>query len=963
MTTERWQQISALYHAALDRSTDERHVYLKDACSGDDGLRHEVEALLAADAGPALVDEPAIEAAARAIAHESEASLIGRHVGAYEITGFLGAGGMGEVYRARDRRLGRDVAIKMLAESFAANPQWLARLHREAKLLAALNHPNIGAIYGVEESGDISALVLELVEGPTLADLLTRRLNFDEILCFTNQIVDALEAAHERGVIHRDLKPSNIKVTQAGTVKVLDFGLAKSTGPSGLANESPVPRSSSGLILGTAAYMSPEQARGLPVDKRADIWAFGCVLYEMCSGKLAFAGDTVSDSIAAILTREPDWTALQADTPPGVRRLLRRCLVKNTKRRLRDIGDARVDLEETDAGDVLARSPTKRLARSSRWLWAVSGVCLVAVIAVAATRIASRGQGQPADFFSPRFEVQTGPTTEPLSFALSPDGRKLAYVAEEHGLSKLWVRPLDQTSAKTLSGTEGATYPFWSHDGRSIGFFAEGKLKRIDVSSGERRVLTDASSGRGGTWNDDDVIVFAPTTAGPLMRISAIGGTPSAVTQLGPGQPSHRWPEFLPDGRHFMFVAPQAEQRAEGILVGALDGAEPKRLVDDEVAGLYARSSGFQGLLVARAGALVALGFEPARVTASGPPVAIAPTVGLDSQLGRAAFSASESGVLAYRAGLAERRQLVWVDRSGRVTSTLGPADDTALSTPVLAHDGRRLALFRSVEGNTDIWTMQLAGGVLSRFTFHPRVDLVPLWSSDDDQILFTSNRRGTYDLYEKSSTGADDERSLLISNTTKAPLDVTSDGKLLLYAEQVPETGVDIWAMSLTGHSKPFPVVQTPFDEMAGQLSPDGRWVAYQSNASGRMEVHVQAFREATRAGAQKPEGQWTVSPNGGTQPRWSADGKELFYVAADSRMMAVPIHDASEGRTLDPGSPVPLFVTHLATGINVPPAVGTRAQYAVSRDGRFLLNESVEGAAAPPITIVLNWAAGLRH
>jgi serine/threonine protein kinase/Tol biopolymer transport system component len=969
MASDRWRKISALYNDALGRPPDQRDQFLRQACAGDESLLAELESLLAADSESALIDTPALETASRALADAAQTSLVGRRLGVYEITAFLGAGGMGEVYRARDTRLGRDVAIKVLPDSFARDPSWVTRFHREAKLLAALNHPNIGAIYGMEESDGISALVLELVQGPTLADRSKNRaLRLEDVRVIARQIVDALEAAHESGIVHRDLKPANINVTPAGIVKVLDFGLAKA----GIADHVVGPiqtpplatATHDGMILGTAAYMSPEQARGLPVDKRADIWAFGCVLYEMCTGQLVFPGETASDTLASILAREPDWAALPPAVPPAIRRLLRRCLEKDPKHRLRDIGDARFDLDDQSltATPPVPPAPVQQRRLSRQVLLMSAAFAMLMVIVVGAARLLSDRSGSRSDAVLGRFELPAGATTEPLSFALSADGRQLAFVETENGVAKLRVRALDQISSKTIAGTEGATYPFWSPDSRSLGFFADRKLKRVDLFSGDVRTLADAPNGRGGTWNRDDVIVFAPTIAGPLMRIGSTGGTPSAVTRLGAGQPTHRWPQFLPDGRRFLYLAPQAAQHSEGVFIGALDGTAAVPVVEDDVAGSYGAAPQLKALLVARNGALVAFGFEPDAGILRGAPTTIAAAVGFDAQLGRAAFAASESGVVAYRARLAERRRLILVDRAGRVQNVVAASDETALSTPDLAHNGRRLVLFRTVEGNTDIFRVQLAGGVFSRLTFHPRIDLVPLWSGQDDRIFFTSNARGTYDLYEKSSTGLEEERPLLVSDATKVPNDTSPDGSLLLYSTQVPATGVDIWALPLTGEPKPFPVVETAFDEMAGQLSPDGHWLAYQSNSSGRMEVHVQAFR-GTDQGTSAPEGHWQVSSDGGSQPRWRHDGAELFYVAADSRMMAVPIRSTSDGRTLDPGRPVPLFVTRLATGVNVPLAVGTRAQYAVTHDGRFLLLESLEGSTASPITIVLNWASELTR
>jgi len=886
----------------------------------------------------------------------------GTRLGPYEIISPLGAGGMGEVYRARDSKLNRDVALKVLPDQFALDPDRLARFRREAQVLASLNHPNIAGIYGLEDAGGFGALVLELVEGPTLADRIAQgSIPLDAALPIARQIAEALEAAHERGIIHRDLKPANIKVRPDGTVKVLDFGLAKALEPShGPADVSQSPTITSpamtrmGVILGTAAYMSPEQAKGRAADKRSDVWAFGCVLYEMLTGKRAFGGDDVSDTMAFILTKDPDWIGLPANTPGSIRRLLRRCLEKDRTRRLADVADARIEIDEalTAPDAELAGVPGVSRGRRERIAWSVAGVLavLLVIALIPATLYIRRPVAEP---LPTRFEIQTPPTSNPTSFALSPDGRQLAFVATAEGAPRLWVRPLDQVTTQTLGGTEGASYPFWAPDGRAIGFFAGGKLKRIDLAGGTPQVLADAPSERGGTWNRDGVIVFAPAAFSPLMRVAATGGTPVAVTRLVAGEGSHRWPQFLPDGRRFLFSMGFGRSATHGVYVGALAGGEPTRVLEAETAAQYAPPG---ALLLVRQGVLVALGFDETRGVVSGEPIPVAQAVGSDLGVARGTFSVSATGVLAHRAGGAELRQLVWVDRAGTVRGTVGPPDENALGNPELAPDGRRVAVQRSVQGNVDVWLIEVGRGVPSRFTFDASADGEPLWSPDGRRVGFRSTRSAAMDLFEKPASGAADEQSLLVTAEPKTPLAFSPDGRLLLYVNQDPKTGADLWALPVgesKGDRKPFPVVQTAFDEAAGQFSPDGRWLAYQSNESGPVEVYVRPFPG--------PGGKSQVSMAGGNQPRWRPDGKELFYVAPDGRLMAVSIGVGADKQTLETGAPVPLFATRLASGSGITGVV-TKPQYAVAPDGRFLMNVAVEEATGSPITVVLNWDAELK-
>jgi serine/threonine protein kinase len=869
----------------------------------------------------------------------------------------------GEVYRARDPRLNRDVAIKILPELFSVDAERVARFQREAHLLASLNHPNIAQIYGVEEAHGTRALVLELVDGPTLADRIAEGpIPLDDALPIAKQMAEALEAAHEHGIVHRDLKPANIKIMTDGTVKVLDFGLAKvlthdhagrlqpdlSQSPT---VTSPALMTGANVILGTAGYMSPEQAKGRPAEKASDIWSFGAVLYEMITGKRAFAGDDVTDTIAAIVSKEPDWTNLPSNTPDLIRRLLKRCLRRSQRERLGDIHDARLDIEEAlglPLSQVLAADPLKR----RRVLpWAISAVSLV----LAAFALIAVGRSRPpaTELSVSRFDVNTPPTDDPFSFALSQDGRQLAFVANGDKGSQLWIRWFDRTSAQPLANTDHATYPFWSQDGTSIGFFADGKLKRIDLTNGGLvRSVADAPNARGGTWSRDDVIVFAPALMGGLMRVSATGGDLVPFTQTKPGQYSHRWPQFLPDGRHLLFSMILGELKTRGTYVVSLDGGEPT-LVTSNIGSTFAPPN---SLLHQSQGVLFAVPFDPATFQVHGTSVAVAAPVGNDLSLGHGVFSASmNNGVLAYRDQTSVLRQMQWVDRTGKILGTVGAGDALAPSLGTLSPDERSAAVTKNlmIEDKINIWITDLARGVQSRLTTGVTVEGNAVWSPDGETIAYRSMRQGFSDIFAKSAVGGGEERPLLVSSQDKAPLDWSADGRFLLYGVRQPTNAGDLWVMPFSGDRKPFAVTDTPFDETQGQFSPDGRWISYASNESGRYEVYVRPFP--------KSAGRWQVSNTGGTQPRWRKDGAELFYVSSDNQLMGVTVR--SHGDRFESDSPLPLFVVHLARGSNIASAGFTgSAQYAVSKDGRFLVNVSTGPSVTSPITIALNWPAVLK-
>ena len=859
---------------------------------------------------------------------------------------------MGEVYRARDTTLGRDVALKVLPDAVATDPDRLIRFRREAQILAALNHPNIASIYGVEDAAHTPAIVLELVEGPTLADRVGRApIPLDEALAIARQIVDALEAAHEQGIIHRDLKPANIKLRPDGTVKVLDFGLAKALEPAaGAADAAQSPTITSpavtraGVILGTAAYMSPEQARGRRVDKRSDVWAFGCVLYEMLTGVKAFRGDDVAETIAAIMRAEPDWPALPPDTPPSVRRLLRRCLAKDVKERLADISVARLEINEAHATPSAESSDSPVRARGGWLPWIVAGVSLALMVGGVAWSL----RRDPVDPVPLRLELLPPAGFIPNSLALSPDGRQLAFVASDNGSPSLWVRRLDQEAASAVPGTSDASGPFWAPDGRAIAFFAHGKLQRVDLAGGGPVALADASVGRGGAWSADGVIVFAPTLDGGLMRIPAGGGVPEPATILADGQRGHRWPAFLPDGRHFLFNS-LGEGESRGVFVGSLAGGTPQRLTD---AGSASYASGH--LILVRGSTVYAAPFDPERRALIGDSVVLLQGVPV-SGTGRSSISFSATGLLAYVRSAIEPRRLVWVNRGGTIVGSVGDLDVAGAANPDLSPDGQRVTLSRNPnDAPPNVWVIDVARGVPIRLTLGPGNHNVPLWSPDGKRVLFRSQIEGVQNLFVKDVDGLSDARAVFEDDINKTPSDWSPDGSIVLYI--VP--GDDLMAVDIrTGQTSA--VAQGSANEGWGEFSPDGRFVAYQSNESGRFEIYLRTFPGT--------EGKWLVSTAGGTQPRWRGDGKELYYVAPEGRLMAVPVRIQRSGRTPELGAAIPLFRTNLLTagahGV-ITVAAGPKQQYAVAPDGRFLMVVPASESSVPnAISVVTNWPTIIRR
>ena len=889
---------------------------------------------------------------------------LGTRLGVYEITAQIGEGGMGQVFRGRDTKLDRDVAIKILPEPFAHDAERLARFMREAKTLASLNHSNIAGIYGLEEGGGSTALVMELVEGVDLSQCLARgAIPLDDALPIAKQIAEALEAAHEQGIIHRDLKPANIKMRPDGTVKVLDFGLAKALEPAVASGVSQSPTittpamTQAGIILGTAAYMSPEQAKGRTADKRSDVWAFGCVLYEMLTGTAAFGGgdDTVSEVLAAVLKSEPDWSALPASTPAAVETLLRRCLTKDPRERLHDIADARLEIRDvgTRSGEgAPASARTNRLAWTLAATFGVAALILGSLLARSVARpsvqiAAYRSLILPpvGDVNAAASESRTGVPSARRGFglALSPDGSHLALVAPgPAGGLVLWVRPLDSANARPLAGTELAANPFWSADGRHIAFVAEGKLKRVDVSGGPVLTLSDrARNFSTGTWSRDNVILFVAAD-GSILRMSANAGDASAsaaaprdASREGP----HASPVFLPDGRRFLYALGAEERTTGAVYVGSLDSSERVKLIDNALLPAYA--SGF--VLFVRDDTLMAQRFDAGRLALDGEPMAVAEQLRVAGAPGASGvYAVSQSGVLAYQEGLIQKSALAWLDRSGRELGTL--SEPRGFSYVQLSPDQRHLAVsvLDDATRTRDVYLFDTARGGQTRLTSEPTDDFSPAWSPHGDRLAFAGRRQGdrTLNLYATNVSGTGGEKRLLDLDGVEIPTSWSPDERFLLF--QTPSPGADINVLSLAD-GQVSSLVSTRFTEGSAQFSPDGRWVAYSSNETGRTEVYVVPFQ---RAGPRVP-----ISTNGGGSPRWRHDGRELFYLRGDNTLMAVAV--SLSAASLDVGAASPLFQARFRSE-NFP--------YAVTSDGRFLINRSVDDEAPSGITLVVNWPATLR-
>jgi Tol biopolymer transport system component len=896
--------------------------------------------------------------------------MIGQSIGVYEIVARLGAGGMGEVYRARDTKLGRDVALKILPEIFATDADRLARFEREARTLALLNHPNIAQVYDAGTSGTATYLVMELVEGDDLSAHIARGpMSPEETLPIAKQILDALEAAHESGIVHRDLKPANIKVRPDGTVKVLDFGLAKTldSNASGVtpdAMNSPTLTARAtqmGMILGTAAYMSPEQARGRAIDKRTDVWAFGCVLYEVLTGARAFHGEDATEIIASVVKSDPDWAAMPAHVPPHMRDVVKRCLVKDRKARIPDLSVVRYLLDGGLTPAVTSAPAAAPPPRSSRVWQAATALFLLTTLGAVALWSAASGADDAAA--NARFliappdnhEFTAGSRPGATVPVVSPDGRQIAFTAQDpSGKRLLWVRPVDAVAAQPIVGTDGAAYPFWSPDSRSLGYAVTGKLMKVAATGGPTSTLCTLNPGiisRGGSWSPNGVIIFNNGPA-PLYRVSAAGGDASPMGTLPAGQTGRQFPAFLPDGRHFLYSASGTEEQG-GVYVDSLDGGAPRRVISASSGAIYDAKSG--RLLFVRQGTLLAQSFDVKTFEVSGEPVPVAERVESSTVPGLVAFSVSETGVLAYGTGLADSSafRLAWVDRSGKPIATAGP--DGQYRGVDVVPDGSRIVAHQHEDEGGDLWLTDVGTKRTTRLTFDAACEnAAPVWSPEGRRIAYTSTQNGKPGVYVRAADNTGAEERLFETSTARfaVPLDWTHDGTSVLFVMPGPKTASDLWRVAVSGDRTPVPVLQTPLTENHGQYSPDGRWLAYSSTDTSVPEIYVQPASGTT--------GRWMVSNGGGNAPRWRGDSKEIFY-AGGGKIWAVEVEVV--GTALVPGTPTPLFDYTGTANLGHQ----THFSYAVTKDGqRFLTTTRSTGKEGPSaqnsIVVVLNWRAGLR-
>jgi len=888
----------------------------------------------------------------------------GTKLGPYEIESQLGAGGMGEVYRARDTRLDRTVAIKVLASHLSSSPELKQRMEREARAISALNHPNICHLYDIGSEAGTDYLVMEFLEGETLADRLSKgALPLSEVLRIGSAVAEALAFAHQHGIIHRDLKPGNIMLTKAGA-KLMDFGLAKSmvAGAAGspgspssapllsavntLTDASPMtPLTTLGAVIGTIQYMSPEQIEGKPADARSDLFALGAVLYEMLTGTRPFLGKSQISVASAILEQNPEpLSAIQPLTPPSLEYVVNTCLAKNPDERFQNAHDVALQLRwiarRASSASSVAQPGAQANSRE-RLAWVVAGVLTVLLIGLAVWWRASRVPETISYFDAPlSFEAQ--------DVAIAPNGHTV--VIAGHGESQrnnvLWIYEPGSQEAKTIPATDGANFPFWSPDGRSLGFFADGKLKRLDLAGGPVQALCDAPTGRGGTWNKDGVILFTPSglLGVGLYRIPASGGTPVQISSPDRNlkEDSHRWPFFLPDGTHYLYSAINlsGQKELQSIYLGALDSNE-KRLIIGATGNAAYVDPGY--LFFYRDRTLFAQRLDARGFKLTGEAVPLFTDIGFTPRIAKAAFSASSSGLLVtQRAGESES-QLVWYDRNGHevgVATKPGVYGNIALSP-----NGRFIASDTTDPGsqNTDIYTFALDTGEAKRLTFDPAIDSMPVWSPDGKRILFGNNHQPKFDLYLKNSDGAEEEKIIPQDGSDRFPNDWSRDGKYILY-----ERGADLWYATVAD-LKPTQFLKAVSTLKTARFSPDGKWVAYSSNESGKWEIYVTTFPDA--------HGKWQVSTAGGTQPRWRGDGKELYYLSPDDKLVAVPV---KTGANFDTGTPSALFQAYPRETVA---ATSEQFFYDVSQDGqKFLINTQLKSAIRP-MSVVLNWPSKLNH
>jgi serine/threonine protein kinase len=1006
MNTERWRQIENLFHAVLRCKPEERSIFLAKVCGGDEFLCREVVSLIASyEQDEGFIEMPACEFAVPLFADRSSAVQAGQAIGHYIVLAALGVGGMGEVYLAEDIRLQRKVALKLLPAWLAHDRDRLRRFEKEASAASVLNHPHILTIYEIGQVDGKPFIAAEFVDGETLRQWRAGRLvQSGDVLTVAEQVASALAAAHEAGIVHRDLKPENIMVRRDGYVKVVDFGLAKWTtlhadSTPALAPGRNTTETPPGMVLGTVRYISPEQARGLQVDARTDLWSLGVVLYEMLTGRVPFEGPTPSDVLAAILEQEPVPVSRHAiEVPETLAWIVTKALAKEREERYQTAREMLADMrrlrQRLEAAAALERAlppPSDRSATGAanrpacalahadpmpppmtvehlarevkgykRRTILTQAVLVIAAAGVAFERYTSakRQQSRPtAVSSSTRFTIALPEymrLTGSESPVISPDGRHLVFSALSPQGSPvlLWLRPLDALEPQPLHGTEGASSPFWSPDSRFIGFFDHRKLKTVAISGGPIQTLASVSASHGdGTWNRDGVILFAPSHTEGLFRVPASGGAVTPVTTLDTSRQEirHMYPSFLPKGRHFIYLVESAQQEHTGMYVGSLDSKETKRVLDIRERAVYA-PPGY--LLFTRQRTLMAQPFDAHRLQVTGETFPIAERMGHPISPSGLPFSVSETGALAYQELASEHRQLVWLHRGGTQRGSVGQA--SAQSTVILSPDEKRVAVVRDdlQTASRGIWIADLTHGTSRRLTSNDGWDWYPVWSPDGSRIVFASNREGGYNLYHKPASGTGSDAVLFYSMDWKYPIDWSADGRNIVYQVATTKTHSDLWVLPLSRERKPFPFMQTEFTEEHPQFSPDGRWLAYTSNESGTPEIYVQNFPASS--------GKWQVSTRGGSHPRWRGDGKELFYLDVHGKqLMAATIK--GDSRTFKADVPVALFDVHVGrfhSGI-----FAGMYQYDVTADGqRFLVNTMVE-ASSPPITVVLNWAAGLKR
>ncbi len=977
MTPEQYRRVGELYHAALELAPEARSGFLAASCGGEDELRREVESLIEADEqaeerADGFISAKVAGVAAVMAAQQKNHSLIGRNISHYQVLSLIGAGGMGEVYLAQDTRLGRKVALKLLPRAFTHDQERLRRFEQEALATSALNHPNILTVYDIgtapTELDGAPFIVTELLEGEELRkEMKETPLPVRRAIEYARQIAAGLAAAHEKGVVHRDLKPENLFVTQDGLVKILDFGLAKlmpqrgeRTGSDGAALQQ---ITNPGTVMGTVGYMSPEQVRGQEADHRSDIFSFGLILYEMLAGRRAFQGESSAETMAAIVKEEPpDLTETNPKIQPQIERIVNRCLEKQPARRFQTASDLGFALEAllTTSGsrlkEEITSSAEKTLPtlpqrfRSEKW-WMAATALLALITAGLAWVYFTRPSVSSARPL--KLSLVLPEKAKFRNIAVSPDGAWLAFTAETGNTAHLWTLTLATGEARQFAGSEGAKHPFWSPDSRFIGFFTSDKLKKVEVIGGLPVMVCDVHEGNGASWSRAGVILFSTLEGGALLRVPATGGAVTHVLQndLKRQELVLRFPSFLPDGHHFFYSVASNDKEVRGIYLGSLDAETRQRLLGDYSNAIYVPSDtgrkdeGF--LVFGHEKALMAQPFDAKALRIGGEPVVLTGQIATISNSIYRIFSSSDNGVLVFDPELnRQQKQVLWVDRTGKTINALQQFDDMRVAR--IAPDGRHFVAsnYDLPTNNFDLWLSNVSGGNTVRFTFDPGNDSFPVWSPDASSIAFAASRGEYFQLYEKAVNRTGQETPLLESNHNKAPTDWSRDGRYLIYRQSDLKTKFDIWALPLLDKQNPFPLLQSAANENGGSLSPDGHWLAYHSDESGRYEVYVQSFSGGS--------GKQRVSTAGGVWPYWRGDGKELCYRALDDKLMAAPV----TGQTsLVISAPVALF--EFRSG-----RLPDQPYYSVSRDGRhFLLSAIVDAETNSPLTVMANWTAGLKR